>query len=39
MYKIEEGEYYFYIDKQEVHEMYLDFLYSFREEKSYYGNY
>lgn len=39
MYKIEEGEYYFYIEGQEVHEMYLDFIYSFKEERLDYGNY
>ena len=37
MYKIEEGEYYFYIEGQEVHEMFIDFIYSIEEEKSYYG--
>ena len=37
MYTVRGEEYYFYIEDEEVHEMFIDFIYSIKEEKSYYG--
>ena len=37
MYTVRGEECYFYIEDEEVHEMFIDFIYSIEEEKSYYG--